>query len=310
LALAAFFDKPREGFIKWIEGIVVASLFCVACFAGAYLLVNAYNLIADGGWNDIKTFIFPIASQGYNMQEILRTPIPKPLTGYIVHIIVFVISVFASFVRVLKCTGKERDEAYIRLIIVVCGMGVFTYYINRTVGVGLSISHIQLIMLLAIYADTFVNMCFDKAKMKDDPEMTYDYLFSMIAFGLVMWFAIEGIIATGNIIENHRDTVWDKSSLEADIENFRQWKPENVPAIGIGIPELYCQMGEKSGLVLTDWGGTIDHPGFKKLGRFLEEETDEIIVGDVYAIEWALEDYEEMDRFEGENFMIKYYRKK
>lgn len=310
LTLAAFFDKSRKGFIKWVAVILLAMIFCAVCLVGAYLLVNAYNLRVDGEWNDIQTFIFPIASQDYNMQEILRTPIPKPLTGYIVHVVVFMISAFVSFGRIIKCSGEERDDSYIRFMIATCGMGVFTYYINRTVGFGLSVSHIQLIMLLTIYADTFADMCFDRAKMKEYPEMTYDYLFSMIAFSLVMWFAIEGIIATGNIIENHRDTVWDKSSLEADIEDFNKWKPNNVPAMGIGIPELYYQIGEETGLVLTDWGGTIDHTGFKKLGRFLEKETDEIIIGDVYAIEWALEDYKEVDRFEGENFKIKYYKKK
>ncbi len=309
LALAVFFDKPRLGFIKWTEGIVAATGFCIVCFVGAYFLVNAYNLRVDGEWNNIKTFIFPIASQDYNMQEILRTPIPKPITGYIVHIVVFLVSVFASFIRVIKCTGKEREEAYIRLMIAMCGMGVFTYYINRTVGFGLSISHIQLVMLLTIYADNFVDMSFDMENMRKNPEITYRYLFSMIAFGLVMWFAIEGLMATGNITENHRKTVWDKKSLEADIDKFKLWRKDGIPAIGIGIPELYYQIDEETNLVLTDWGGTIDHSGFKKLERVLKE-IDEIIIGDVYAIEWALEDYEEVDCFEGSNFRMKYYKKK
>ncbi len=310
LAIAFFLDKPRNGFIKWIKGMVIAAIFCVVCFVGAYLLVNAYNLKVDGSWNSIKTFIFPIASEGYNMQEILRTPIPKPLTGFMVHIVVFLVTAFSAFLKLIKCDDCERDKTYFRLIISICGMGVFTYFINRTVGFGLSISHIQLIILLAVYADMFVSLLPDKVRMKRAPEETYIFLFSMIAFELVIWFALEGIMGVGNIIENHRDTVWDKSSLEIDIENFAQWKPDNATAIGIGVPELYYQIGEDVGLVLTDWGGTIDHPGFMKLGRFLENETDEVIVGDVYAIEWALEDYEEIDRFEGNNFKMKYYKKK
>lgn len=64
--------------------------------------MNVYNLRFDGEWNDIKTFIFPIGSEGYNMQEILRVPLPKPLTEYMVQMIVFVASAFSSFIKVKK----------------------------------------------------------------------------------------------------------------------------------------------------------------------------------------------------------------
>lgn len=196
------------------------------------------------------------------------------------------------------------------MLISVGGMGLFTYFINRTVGMCLSISHIQFIMLLSVYSNLFIYTKFSKELINSDSEITYHYLFSMIAFGLVMWFSLESLMATGNIIENHKDTVWEIDSLKEDLDNYKKWKCDGVPAMGIGIPEFYYYEGEETNLVLTDWGLTIDHPGFKKVGEFLENETNEVIVGDVYAIEWALEDYEVVDTFVGNNIHMKYYKRK
>jgi hypothetical protein len=310
LAVAGFFDKQRKGIADWIRGIIVQGIFCVICFMGAYLLVNAYNVRFDGEWNSIKTFIFPIGSEGYNMQDILRLPLPKPMTEYMVQMIVFVATLFSSFIKLIKCENDKQEEAYIRLVISLSGTGVFTYFINRTVGICLSIAHIQFVMLLAVYSDFFIQTKFDKEVIKENSEKVYHYLFSAIAFCLVMWFSLESFMAIGNIIENHKNTVWEMESLKEDLANFKKWKREGVPAMGIGVPELYYYEGEETNLVLTDWGLTIDHPGFKKVGQFLKNETDEVIVGGVYAVEWALEDYEVVDTFEGNNIRLKYYRKK
>lgn len=310
LCIASFFDKSRKGLGSWIKDIVIEVIFCIICFAGAYLLVNAYNMRLDGEWNSIKTFIFPIGSEGYDMQDILRLPLPKPLTEYMLHMIVFLASAFSSFVRLIKYKHEEDNASYIRLIISVSGIGLLTYFINRTVGICLSISHIQLIMLLALYSDLFIQANVSKEEMKKDAEKTFRYLLSMIAFALVIWFSLESFMATGMIMENHKETVWETDSLKEDLENFEKWKREGVPAMGIGVPEFYYYGGEEVNLVLTDWGLTIDHPGFKKVGYFLENETEEVIVGDVYAIEWALEDYEVVDTFEGNNIHMKYYHKK
>lgn len=228
-------------------------LYALLCVCGAYLIVNIYNVIFGGSFNSIKTFIYPISSQDYNMNEILRLPIPTVKAGYMLHLIIFSYALFESIRKLWYCkTGNRKDEL-IKLVIAASGLGALTYCMNRPAAGCISISRYYFVFLLSIYADYNFGVSEKDKRCIDDCNMRYKWGMSYVACFLVIWFAVEGLLGIGTTFENRVVSVWNTESLKNGVEELKEIVPEDTLAFGLCIPELYYELGWDTQVYITDW---------------------------------------------------------
>ena len=110
-------------------------------------------MLVGGDWIGVKTFIYPIASDEYDMFSILRTPLPSVFSGYVLYIILFTYTAFNAIYKLWKNPEFARENNIICMAIALSGLGALTYYVNRTATACLAVSRIQFVMLLGMYAE-------------------------------------------------------------------------------------------------------------------------------------------------------------
>lgn len=289
-----------------------SAFLIVSCIVLAYLFVNFYNITLEGEWNSINTFIYPFASESYHVFSDLRLPIPPPETPYFLYVVVFSYAAFSS----LKNIIFEKKQQYLdieKLIIAISGLSSLFYFINRTAPGNLFISHIQLVILLSVFADTFVSI--NKQIVYNNlSHKTLKVLASFLSIFLIGWFAIEGMISIGNVITYREKGVWDTNSFNKDINDFSNWVPENAVAFGMGVPELYYTLGLNTHIYITDWSD-MNKFSLSKLNDVLLQSNEVIVSEHSIKIFKSIplmirkNGYNEKRRFIGNNFTLIHYQK-
>lgn len=312
LVLYNVLSKWEKTFKKNVLLFFKSSALIVVCVCAAYALVNFYNILLGGTWNSVKTFIYPFASEEYKVFSLLRLPLPPPDTPYFLYIVVFSYAAFSSSYNILFNNRRQCLDIE-KFIIAISGLGSLLYFINRTAPGNLFISHFQMVILLAVFSDTFINM--DKRIVYDEASgKTLNILASFIAFFLVGWFAIEGVISVGNAITYREKGVWETSALEQDLNAFEKWAPKGAVAFGMGISELYYELGLNTGIHITDWPD-MNHFSLKRLDDNLSQ-CSEVVVSE-YSIKLfnnislllKNNGYYEKERFVGKIIKCVHYKK-
>lgn len=259
-----------------IKDILISVLkivvYCVSCFFLSYIIVNIYNCIYGGDINSIKTYIYPIGSEVYNMSDILRMDIPIPLSGYMLHIIVF----FIAALPILKNILFNKSVSTIDIIILensVAGWGLLTYYMNRTAVGNLSISHIQLIFAIAYFANYFI---LNGVGIKEIL-VKVKSMYSLAALFLLVWFAIEGAIQFSGSLQA-REGVWNMETYRSDRYKLAEWmrSKEEPLIIGQGIPELCYDIKIDECIGITDWSD-MNMYSMKKVLTYLDQGKNVIV---------------------------------
>ena len=191
-------------------------VYGAGCFFLAYGMVNLYNWMVGGAGIGLKRFIFPFLSAEYDVST-LRTPLPDVFAGFFVHIVVFsytAIRAMAYLWNTKNADEEKRRQRQIQLTVAISGLCALTYYMNRTAAQCIMISHIPFVLLLGHDAETFWNARKeDLAGIVRQPERLFRLSSSFIAYLLVAWFAIEGVLSVGWSFHNRATTVWNTDSL-------------------------------------------------------------------------------------------------
>ena len=127
-------------------------LFSVLPFIFAFTLINVYNLAVGGEWNSVRTMIYPIASEEYQMHEILRTTLKNPISGYGIQMTAFCVAVVYSLRRFKNAPPEKKSLFLVLFSTGISGLGSLTYFINRSAASCLAISHIQFLMVLCFFS--------------------------------------------------------------------------------------------------------------------------------------------------------------
>ncbi|MCR5798891.1 MAG: hypothetical protein K6G69_02355 [Lachnospiraceae bacterium] len=308
LSFVSFVEKKD----KRVASFFAQGLYMMLCVISSYLIVNAYNILVGGEWNGKRTFIFPIASDGYNMFKLLRVEITNPISGYFIQIVFLLLGFGVALVKYHdKNEPRNYRERHLTVMsIAMCGIGVFTYFIDRPAASCMAIAHIQFVMILASYSDAFYETELKKEFIFNNPEKVFKTTTVSIAFLLIAWLALENLMTIGYVVDDRNRTVWEQASLEEDIKDFREWRKEGAIAFGIGIPELYYMIGEDTGIALSDWSGTINGHGYDKLREMLTAEDDVIVTSELYnyddRVHEMLAEYTISNTFTGNNFECYY----
>lgn len=124
----------------------------VFTFFIAYEIVNFYNKLAGGHTISIRTYIYPMLADEYNINELI-VMVPFGISFYIFEILTFLITGCIAIVNNRVFTKQEDDATNkwaVVLMTALIGMGCFSYYINLTAYCNMSISHIEFVLLAGI----------------------------------------------------------------------------------------------------------------------------------------------------------------
>ena len=249
----------------WLKLLLYGAGFLLSIIA-AIGIVNIYNLAAGGSVLSLPTFFFPLFQNSY-MVGVLQAPLPIAFNAWL-----FVLAIFLVFLgKGLSTTKLLKKDTVTDLksagmpSIAFLGICAVTYFINRPAYHNLDITHIIVMLLMAVAAQS----CFVSVYL-----LFHNKIFREISIGAAIKAAV-GIItvfvifvlALGCLVNSAsvlstREKYKDKSSLQDITSQIASTVSEDTLAFGLGVPELYSIMGWDTHAYLMDFADITTSPQF------------------------------------------------
>lgn len=236
-----------------ISSILLGALYIFLAFLTAYLIVCIYNIaVGSNQLLKLNDFIYPFGKNEYSVDS-LRLPLPSGCTLYILQIAVFIISIVNS---ALYFTNHENYDINIysdrihvlQSCIAFSGIGAITYFINRAAYANISITWIQMILILGIIADRLPQKF--GTKLKSDPIVASGCTIGAIFLSAL---GVETVMNLNGAFMQRATSVWDTSTMAEFAETIEKNVPRNTFAIGNGTAELYWILDWDPQIACTDF---------------------------------------------------------
>lgn len=255
-------------------------------YAVAYLTVNLYNFLTGAEtWMSWKRFIYPIGSDSYSI-DALRLPLPTPYTLFSLQLMIFSV----TLVNMVFQLREKRPEEYIRSrillsCIAVSGLGSLSYFVNRPAYANISISCTQMLIIAGIYGDEVMCELRSISFQKRLPRQSiFPASGKSIMLLLVFILAVESVLSVDNAISRRIDMIWNTQARDQFVFEESELISNNTLGMGIGVPELFFQLGRDPGCVLLDWSD-MDEVNLEKALSVIENHNGDYLINDAhYAI--------------------------
>lgn len=241
-----------------LKSFLVCVMFLLLSFVLAYVIVNMFNLILGGHWNSILTYIYPIGSEVYQVED-LALPLTGIFSLYFLEIILFLGSL--CYVILSDFLKKQIED---KSIFILCnslmGLGLLMYYMNRAAYCNIAITHINFIVCLCILFCVEVRMCKIKDIINLKKELTEDVLkgnIRLLSLVLVSAMALAGVTNISGSMAN-REQTWNLEKLADLCEEINRDVPNETVAFGIGVPEIYAYLKRDTNVYMIDWSDLND----------------------------------------------------
>ncbi len=236
-----------------------AVIYGVVCLAGAYGIVNIYNLLTGGSVNSIRLFIYPLMSGTYDVDN-LRVPLPSVKFLYFFQILLFFFTALIMLEKRLSGSSEDKETDTLRFAAALSGLSSLIYFINRAAYSNMSIAHIQMVMLLAAWGQYALTVRRDNwKKMLSAPLSFFRCSVSSILFFGLVWMAVEGMMYIEVCYDYRADSSWQKDNYVIGLEELKQTMPENTFGFGYCVPELWYQLRWDNICFMTDWSDINDY---------------------------------------------------
>ena len=244
---------------KTLVLVLKAALYAAVSLAGAYVIVNIYNLLTGGSMNSIKLFIYPLMSGTYDVDN-LRVPLPSVRFLYFFQILLFFLTALIMIERQWRNTENDRCAGILRFAVSLSGLSSLIYFMNRAAYSNMSIAHIQMVLLLASFGQHALDLNQDTFRKKlSSPLSFFRYSLAVILFGGCVWMAVEGAMYIEVCYDYRADSSWKKQDFAVKLEELRTTIPENTWGFGYCVPELWYQLGWDNICFMTDWSDINDY---------------------------------------------------
>lgn len=246
-------DRPT---VKKVLGVIIKDVvMAIICVGGAYLLVNGYSFLTGyKHWLKPVEFTYPIGNKsGYRVANLRTEFVATPFCIFVLQMVIF--SAVLLNVGHALCS-KDTPQAYkqsrlMLLCIALSGLSAVIYYVNRQAYANISISWVQMVMVLAFFGDEGLS---ESIRAKEQGRIAHvgRTAGKIVALLYVFVFAVESGLCLDSALQNRASTTWNTTRFEDLAEEGKEEFPEDVLAMGVGIPELFSQMGR------TDFPSLID----------------------------------------------------
>ena len=253
-ALYLWFDIDHDKKYSRVILYAVKNLLIVtSAFGAAYFAVNIYNMYNGGKWNSVKTFIFPLMNSSY-MQDVLVRPFPVFFAGCFLEVILFMGVLCYCGSRLLSSAGGNNNLDHKKYVFMafnsLMGLGSLVYFMNHPVGSTLYISHVELVILLAVCADIKTALPYKfRGRFIDN----FRWMARWFAVLVLLSLVLDSARSVGIAVDNRMSTTWDPDSLEDICGAVGKHIPEGTVGFGKGVPELYSALNRETGVYVGDW---------------------------------------------------------
>lgn len=232
-----------------IAGVVMIPVF------GAYVIINIYNLACagTGALLGVRGFLGNVVDKSYITA--LQTSLTWGNMTYLHKVIVFLgcLSWGILHNRLFGRRGTKKKAEY-AVVVGIIGIGMITYYINRTLA-GDSMVNLFFVICLGLILDGIEKV----SKIKDLQKTVHIYIIIKFVLGVYALAVLLGCSLQS--LEQYQRWVakYDtKAYSYEDFQIFAQEVEQNVPrdtwAIGDGTSALYMELGWEKGT--WGFGGT------------------------------------------------------
>lgn len=269
-----FYVQRQSSWRKILKSGIIQALFSALSVAAALGIFNLYNMSLGEQWHGIKFFLYPLVSdwdapekfmlkagaQGgvlaaSKIMELLErmnngfaaglaNPLPYQISSW--YFVLFLMGLAIILFAVRFVSRREKPNDYIMALAAVLAMGHLIYFFNRACFDYLAIAFFEAILIMAAIADEMVDNKKNTALIKT----AWQYLFAAVLSVLsvmTVWqaqFRFAGRMADG---------YYDNSEMEKLVKEIEEVVPKDTYAFGMGIQEIYAQLGWDTNCYLMDF---------------------------------------------------------
>lgn len=276
ICYSIYSDIQYEGKInlKILKSFFYSIISVSIDFAMGYILVNIYNLLTGGSWNSIIDYIFPFMSNKYSIDS-LTTPLPGIASFYMMEMLIFL---GTSVWCIMKLFTKEHEnEKVFRSLFfnALSGLGGMVYFINRTAYANITICHFQTVVILGIFIDTYWRKKTDvhfKSFLRNDVEKLLRSFVAVLSLIVVTALSVSTIFYYGGALTRRVNNSWRADEFIEFAEQVDENVPDGVMAFGMGVPEIYFQLGRDTRCHVLDWSDMNEYVREKILAELKDEK--------------------------------------
>lgn len=288
------FYLKTEWHWKHFGGSVIRNImYSVFTVMGLLGIFNLYNMPLGESWHGLRFMLYPLAS--WDMPEKIAVQAAEQAVrtiadntasaggvssswggGFVSGLsiqfpvqisywyFVFLLMGLAVILYVVRMVYRRADKNdHIMGLAAVLALGHLTYFINRPCFDYLSIAFFEAVLIMAVIADKQWNKSNGLAYGERGVQFLFVALLSILSF-LTVWqayFRISGRIGEG---------YYDRAEFEAITEEIARKVPKDTYAVGMGIQEIYAELGWDTQSHVTDFMA-IDCTGGDSLATFVVE---------------------------------------
>lgn len=252
-------------------------MYSVFSIIGMMLIFNLYNMLLGEPWHGIRFILYPhIAS--WDMPEIfvvqaaeevvqrvagsaivsdgialswgggfasgLALQFPIQISYWYFVFLLMGLAVILYIVRLLYRRAEKND--YIMGLAAVLALGHLTYFMNRPCFDYLAIAFFEAVMIMAVIADREWDKGSGLACAERGMQFTFVGILSVLSI-LTIW---QTYFRISNRIE---DGYYDREEFREIVEQVEKGVPKDTYAIGMGIQEIYAELGWDTQCHVTDF---------------------------------------------------------
>ena len=213
---------------------------------GAYAVVALYNYCVSGNGLSKETALFPYIDNPYTAVLTLEMEHQRYELWMAVCLLMMLAIGFVLSSTLLAGFGEQDKKSLILGATTILAVVLFTYYINRSVYGNLYVVLPFAVLILCIFAQTGI-----EAYQSEENGMGYIRGVGCIAI-LVLTFLV-GIVGARYVpVAREKNLNRDIGAVETFADEISKNVPEDVLAVGIGVPEIYSIMGRDTGFYGID----------------------------------------------------------
>lgn len=237
-----FSEETLDG-KRFAKGVVFHGLGVLGSFAGAYGLVNIYNIMKHSPVSTLKEFMLPLMSDSY-MTDVLHLDLPLYPSAYMGVIVLFLMGTsigIAGWRWFRRETQPVRWQNYLVFFLSVSALGRLVYYMNRPAYHNLDCCHLSAVILLAFFGEKGLRFIKEREWINIavfSPEKIIKNSISTVCIVTLL------AVASGTVLQFSQNSQIKENFHNLDeVEAFTSTVTQNVPAntfaFGIGVTEIY-----------------------------------------------------------------------
>lgn len=231
-------------------------LYAVLPFAFAYIIINGYNLLAEGSILNFEEFMYPLISdRGYI--DNIELPLPNVTHAWVGATILFLCAACPALFQIFFPGSDKKEINPLYFFLGIMNLGLMLYYINRPVEGCIFITMFLMLILQADILqrgqDAYLVWKENKASVFSQPNCFLLLALRIITTFILFIMAFDSIYSMPKAWKTSSETIWKRDELLEFTEHIYYQIPPDAISFGEGVPELMSLIDRDTHLHTTEW---------------------------------------------------------